>query len=73
MKGGDEKIVSNVYPFDWVNPKGEQRNGKIMIKNGIFMAIMFIETRETTETTLLHFEDPLKRSNFCYIKETDLD
>ena len=55
MKGGDEKIVSNVYPFDWVNAKGEQRKGKIMIKNGIFMAIMFIETRETTETTLLHF------------------
>ena len=61
MKGGDEKRVNNVYPVDWINPKGETQKGNIMINAEIFLGTLFIETREANEGTWLYFKDPLKQ------------
>ena len=75
MKGGDEKGVNYIYPVEWINPKGETQKCNIMIKAEIFLATLFIETREADEGTWLYFKDPLKQEqNLLYQGDTfDID
>ena len=61
MKSGEEKGVNYVYPTDWINQKGEKQKIIITMNAEIFMETLFIQNRETTEGTWLHFEDPLKQ------------
>ena len=61
MKGGDEKRVNDVYPVEWINPKGETQKGNIMINAEMLMETLLIETREANEGTWLYFKDPPKQ------------
>ena len=61
MKGGDQKRVSNVYPVERINSKGETQKSNIMMNAEIFMGTLFIETREANEGSWLNFKDPLKQ------------
>ena len=41
-KGGEEKRVNYVHPVNWINPKGENQKGNIMINAETFVGALFI-------------------------------
>ena len=73
MKVGDDKGVNYVYPVDWVKPKCKKQKSDIKIKTEIFIEVLFIEIRETTEETWLNFKDHRKQEQTLLYQNDTFD